>query len=100
MRKARVAVACLLAAGFAMSMTEARADWMFRRSYSSHLPLGVSTSEDVPESRAAYRHAVPQRGPGYQVRGGQRFNIYRLNSGQSWDTTIYREFFIEEGSER
>jgi hypothetical protein len=56
-------------------------------------------SFDEPQSRAAYRPAIPQRGPGFSVRAKNRTNVYRLNIGQSWDTTIYREFSIEEAQQ-
>ena len=50
----------------------------------------------LPNSRSAYRLAIPQRGPGFAIRSKSRYNIYRLNNGNSFDTSIYREFYFEE----
>jgi hypothetical protein len=86
------------------------ADWAFRRSWFSHEPAMSRTSanprmaygmtslppQSLPTSRSAYRLATPQRGPGFSVRSKNRFNFYRLYNGQSYDTTIYREFSYEE----
>ncbi len=86
------------------------ADWEFRQSWFSDSPAvayrhaGPDTAYAVsplplhamPNSRSAYRPAIPQRGPGFSIRAKNRWNIYRLNSGQSYDTTIYREFSFEE----
>jgi len=85
-------------------------DWMFRRSWFSHgaaLSHESPTSElsyrinslhpsELPDSRSAYRPAIPQRGPGFSIRSKNRYNFYRLQSGRSFDTTIYREFSFEE----
>ena len=86
------------------------ADWAFRRSWFSDAPAvsyqtavpGAAFSmhalppQAMPNSRSAYRPAIPQRGPGFSIRSKSRWNIYRLNSGRSYDTTIYREFSYEE----
>jgi len=83
------------------------ADWVFRQSWFSNTPTvayqgaGPDASFALPPyampgSRSAYRPAVPQRGPGYSIRVKNRWNVYRLNSGRSYDTTIYREFSFEE----
>ena len=86
------------------------ADWAFRRSWFSDSPAVSYQSAEpgvvfvmpalpahaMPNSRSAYRPAIPQRGPGFAIRSKSRWNIYRLNSGRSYDTTIYREFSFEE----
>jgi len=69
-------------------------DWMFRRSYYSHqLPPDVAATSPKPESRSAYRRAVVP--PGIAVRGGYRWNRIFLRSGQSTDTTIIREGWVQ-----
>jgi len=94
------------------SATDAHAaDWMYRRSWFSHnpVPMEMAGAADgpgavmhsapefpVPEPRSAYRPAIPQRGPGFSVRGAYRYNVYRLFSGQSQDTTIFRQFHYEQ----
>jgi hypothetical protein len=71
-------------------------DWMFRRSYHSHVfPPGHEPPGVLPESRSAYRTPVVRYHPGFSVRGGQRFNNYTLRSGHSTDWTIIRENWIE-----
>ena len=86
------------------------ADWVFRQSWFSDAPAVAYQSAGpdaafamsplpphaMPNSRSAYRPAIPQRGPGFAIRSKSRWNIYRLNSGRSYDTTIYREFSFEE----
>jgi hypothetical protein len=86
------------------------ADWEFRQSWFSDAPAvayqyaGPDAAyvgsplplHAMPNSRSAYRPAIPQRGPGFSIRSKNRWNTYRLNIGQSYDTTIYREFSFEE----
>jgi len=86
------------------------ADWAFRRSWFSDTPAIVYQIAGpdaafampplppyaMPNSRSAYRPAIPQRGPGFSIRSKTRWNVYRLNNGRSYDTTIYREFSFEE----
>ena len=86
------------------------AEWAFRRSWFSDAPAVAYQSAGpeaafampplppyaMPNSRSAYRPATPQRGPGFAIRSKSRWNIYRLNSGRSYDTTIYREYSFEE----
>jgi len=86
------------------------ADWVFRQSWFSDSPAVAYQSAEpgavfampalpphaMPNSRSAYRPATPQRGPGFSIRAKNRWNIYRLNIGRSYDTTIYREFSYEE----
>lgn len=83
------------------SIASADSSWMFSRSYSSHVAVNDPSDPgfEEPLTRAAYRPAIPQRGPGFSVRAKNRINIYRLNIGQSWDTTIYREFSVEESAQ-
>ncbi len=82
-------------------------DWMFRSSYYSHAPSPevLAAQEQMPEQfaspyprpvpRSAYRPAHAQLGPGFAVRSKYRFNVYRLWSGRSYDTTIFRNFSFE-----
>ncbi len=86
------------------------ADWTFRQSWFSDAPAVAYQSAGpdaafampslppyaMPTSRSAYRPATPQRGPGFSIRAKNRWNVYRLNNGRSYDTTIYREFSFEE----
>lgn len=67
-------------------------DWMFRRSWFSHAP---EPGQPVPQSRSAIRRAVPQIGPGFAVRSTYRFNVYRIRNGQSYDTTVFRQFSFQ-----
>lgn len=90
----------LIAAAAMMFLSQAATaeanDWMFRRSWFSHRQAEGEPQMDAPRSRGAVRRAVPQRGPGFAVRGAYRYNVYRIQSGRSFDTTIYREFRYEE----
>jgi hypothetical protein len=82
-------------------------DWMFRPSYYSHAPSPelLAAQEQMPEQfaspypqpvpRSGYRPAHAQLGPGFAVRTKYRFNVYRLWSGRSYDTTIFRNFSFE-----
>lgn len=83
------------------------ANWVFRQSWFSNAPAVVYQSAGhgasfalpphaMPSSRSAYRPAIPQRCFGFSIRAKSRWNIYRLNNGRSYDTTIYREFSFEE----
>jgi hypothetical protein len=68
------------------------ADWMFRRSYYSHVPQpGVDVEYPLPESRSAYRGAWVGNTPGFAARGGYRINRLHLHSGDSIDTTVIYE---------
>lgn len=94
---------------FLSTLSADGSDWMFRQSWFSdgatmlygdsaaEVPPGVTwlPPQSMPNPRSAYRPAIPQRGPGFSIRNKYRFNYYRLNSGQSFDTTIYREFSFE-----
>ena len=86
------------------------ADWTFRQSWFSDAPAVAYQNAGpeegfampplhpyaMPNSRSAYRPAIPQRGPGFAIRAKNRWNIYRLYNGRSYDTTIFREFSFEE----
>ena len=83
------------------------ANWVFRQSWFSDSPAvayqsaGLVASfalppQAMPSFRSAYRPAILERGPGFSIRAKSRWNIYRLNNGRSYDTTIYREFSFEE----
>ena len=89
---------CAILIGFSFSPRTARTeDWAFRRSYYSHVVPGEKPDPaDVPEIRAAYRRAYIGTQPGYAVRGMYRFNRINIWSGNSNDTTIIREGFVNE----
>jgi len=79
------------------SATSAHAEqWMFRRSYFSHVPqAGTSVTYPQPESRSAYRRAYVGRGFGFAARSVYRYNTLYLRSGNSQDVTIFREHRFE-----
>ena len=95
-----------LVSSFDVSESSAN-DWMFRSSYYSHSPSPelLAAQEQAPEQfvppypqpvpRSAYRPAHAQLGPGFAVRSKYRFNVYRLWTGRSYDTTIFRNFSFE-----
>lgn len=99
----QVLPAVLLTAWLAGSVNEARAeDWMFRRSYFSHEPVflnepGVAPGPYAPpvQARWAYRKAYVGTGPGVAVRGGYRYNISNMRSGNNVDVTVLRENWFE-----
>lgn len=68
-------------------------DWAFKRSWFSH---GVAPGHPVPMLRSALRPALPQVGPGFAVRSSYRYNVYRIRNGNSYDTTIFRQFSIQD----
>lgn len=49
-----------------------------------------------PPSRSAYRLPVAGDSPGFSARGGFRWNVIRLQAGQSRDTTFLHEGWFEE----
>lgn len=77
----------------------AHADWMFRRAYVPQSEHDFTAELPARPSRAAYRAAEPQRGPGFAVRGAYRINVYRLQSGTSHDTTFFQEIRVEESAQ-
>ena len=71
-------------------------DWMFQRSYFSHVGRDDEASRAIhPRSRSAYRPSVTGFGPGFAIRGGYRFKNLFLRSGNSTDTTVIRENFFD-----
>jgi len=71
-------------------------DWMFRRSYFSHmLPPGAPPVYPLPESRSAYRPAYYREALGGSVRSAYRVNNYVIQNGARSDRTFYREGYIE-----
>ena len=87
-----VSAAVILAAG----MPAQAEDWMFRRSYFSHmLPPDVAPQYPLPESRSAYRPAYYREALGGSVRSAYRVNNYIIQNGNRMDRTFYREGYIE-----
>ena len=91
---------CLLflsVASLAGVTSEAQAEhWMCRRScYSHQMPPEVAARYPRPLSRTAYRPTFMRSGPGYTVRGGYRIKRLYLRSGNSTDTTVYREDWFD-----
>ena len=71
-------------------------DWMFNRSYySHHVPAEIAAQYPRPESRSAYRKPYVGTQPGFAVRGGYRTRVMRMQSGNSYDTTIFREGWFD-----
>ncbi|MBI3866129.1 MAG: hypothetical protein HY290_29980 [Planctomycetia bacterium] len=66
------------------------ADWIFRRSYYSHV-AGPGLLDDSPPSRSTYAEPWVGTHPRFAIRGGWRFNNYTLQNGTSSDRTFYRE---------
>jgi hypothetical protein len=87
----------LCAAWIALQAAPAAADeWMFRRSYFSHmLPPDVPPPYPLPESRSAYRPAYYRESLGGSVRSAYRVNNYIIQNGPRMDRTFYREGYIE-----
>lgn len=84
----------LVVTGFAAFAENVHADdWMFRRSYYSHVVPGEPPppAESVPQIRSAYRSPYVGTQPGFAVRGVYRFNRISIWSGNSNDTTYLRE---------
>ena len=70
--------------------------WMFRRSYHSHvIPENMQHNYPRPESRSAYRRPVVHHRPGFAIRGGYRYDTMFLRSGSSTDVTVYRENWFD-----
>ena len=80
----------------ALPSTAKSEDWMYRRSYFSHmLPPGVPPEYPLPESRSAYRPAFYREALGGSVRSAYRINNYIIQNGPRSDRTFYREGYIE-----
>jgi hypothetical protein len=97
----RLGVTLLVAAGLsAIAASPAAADddnWVFRRSYFSHvLPPEIQARYPVPESRSAYRLPLVDIYPGVSVQGVYRYNTIQLGNGPNGtDTTIYRQYWLQ-----
>ena len=71
-------------------------NWMYRRSYFSHvLPSEAQANYPVPTSRSAYRVPMVQVYPGFSVQGAYRYDPVVINDGQASDVTIYRQFWAQ-----
>jgi len=97
----RVSIAVIAVAifGVPLSRTASASDesWVFRRSYFSHvLPPEVQAKYPVPESRSAYRRPLVHVYPGFAVDSVYRYNPITIFNGSSTDTTIYRQFWVQE----
>ena len=85
-------VLLVLSCGF-VSPAEAE-DWMFRRSYFSHTPVGeLPPDYPQPVSRSAYR--IARYREGFGVSAGWRFNNYVIQNGGRVDRTLYTEGWVE-----
>lgn len=65
-------------------------DWMYRRSYYSHVPAnGMAPQHPLPESRSAYRTAYYLDRPTVAFSSGYRYNTNFLSVGgrtnRSWE---------------
>ncbi len=71
-------------------------DWMFKRSYFSHLPPeGTPQEAWLPRSRSAYRTAYYQELPSLSFRSELRINNRVIQVGPSTDRSIQAEGFIQ-----
>lgn len=71
-------------------------DWMFRRSYFSHvIPPERQQEFPRPVSRSAYRRPILRHRPGFAIRGGYRFDTMRIQTGSSSDVTVFRENWFD-----
>ena len=92
--RARIIGGAALVLLFGFTPATQAEDWLFRRSYFSHLPAdGQPPNYPIPESRSAYRTAY-YRG-GFGVSTGYRLNNYMIQNGPRVDHTFYREGWIE-----
>lgn len=84
---------CALWLGMLALMTSSAdaTDWMYERSWYSHLDSPGYVSGIAPRSRSAYRVPVISGQPSYAIRGGYRYNNIILFNGQSTDRTLIRE---------
>ncbi len=85
------------ASTFACTHEASAGAWLFRRSYFSHvLPPDVAATYPQPESRSAYRRAIPSPHPSFSIRGGYRHNTINIRgAGGSRDYTVEREYWFE-----
>jgi hypothetical protein len=71
-------------------------DWIFRPSFYSHQPNpALEAIAPRPLSRSAYRLPVIGMNPGFAIRGGYRYNRMAIQSGNSYDVTIFRNDWLE-----
>lgn len=71
-------------------------DWMYRRSYYSHMPVdGRQPDHPLPDHRSAHRTAYYREAFGFSVRSAFRINNFVLQNGPRTDRTIYQESYIE-----
>lgn len=69
-------------------------DWMFRRSYFSHVqPPGAEQDPALPQSRSAYRTAYYR--PAIGFRSSFRINNNIIRNGARYDWTRQTEGWIE-----
>lgn len=84
----------LLMGMWGMTSSASAEDWMFRRSYYSHvLPEGLPPNYPQPVSRSAYR--IARYREGFGVSTGFRVNNYVIQNGNRVDHTFYREGWVE-----
>lgn len=89
-----MAAALVWAAGASCAYSASADDWMYRRSYYSHMPAAGDAARRPP-TRSAYRPALRGSGFGFGARGGYRFNRVFLRSGQSTDLTVIQENWFD-----
>jgi hypothetical protein len=94
----RLGVTLLVTAGlsaFATNRATAGDDnWVFRRSYFSHvLPPEVQARYPVPQSRSAYRLPLVDTYPNSSIQSVQRYNAILMDHGN--DVMIYRQFWLQ-----
>jgi hypothetical protein len=96
-RVCRVLGAAALLISLTAPWASAGDDWVFRRSYFSHvLPPEVQARYPVPESRSAYRLPLVDLYPGIAVQGIYRYNTINIYDGAgSMDTTIYGQYWLQ-----
>jgi hypothetical protein len=72
-------------------------NWVFRRSYFSHvLPPEVQARYPVPESRSAYRLPLVDLNPSISIQGIYRYNSINIYDGiGSYDNTIYGQLWLQ-----
>lgn len=96
-RKFRVILFSISFAAVALpSSTTQAEDFVFRRSYYSHVANdGLDALAPSPNNRSAYRFPITSSGPGFAIRGGYRINRMAIQSGNSYDVTIFRQNWFE-----
>jgi len=97
-RHARRCLLGLLVACVCSPAWVSAADWMFAPSYFTHPGSPGYRAETAPQSRSAYRRPYIANHPRMAVRGGYRWNNYTIPNGNSYDRTLYQEFFLDVGN--